>query len=69
MSSRRKLRPTNPASMMIRANDGARILGGCDHCDAYQVVHADYYGPDLHRLAIHHDEWCPSFTARKARQQ
>lgn len=67
--SRRRLRPTNPASMLIRAHDGARILGGCDHCNAYQVIHADYWGRDLHRLAIHHDDWCPWFTARKAREQ
>jgi hypothetical protein len=66
MSSRRRLRPTNPASMLIRAHDGAHIPGGCDHCNAYQVVHADYWGRDLHRLAIHHDDWCPWFTARKA---
>jgi hypothetical protein len=69
MSSRRRLRPTNPASMLIRRHDGARIPSGCDHCCAYQVVHADYYGPDLHRLAIHHDDWCPWFTAvRSARR-
>jgi hypothetical protein len=55
--------------MLIRRQDGARIPGGCDHCNAYQVVHADYWGPDLHRLAIHHDDWCPWFTARKARER
>jgi hypothetical protein len=54
--TRRRPRPTNPGSMLIRANDGARIPGGCDHCDAYQVVHADYYGRDLHRLAVHDDD-------------
>jgi hypothetical protein len=44
MSPRRRLRPTNPASMLIRAHDGSHIPGGCDHCNAYQVVHADYWG-------------------------
>jgi hypothetical protein len=69
MSNRRRLRRTNPASMLIRRHDGARILGGCDHCNAYQVVHADYYGPDPHRLAIHHDDWCPWFEARKVKER
>jgi hypothetical protein len=55
--------------MLIRANDGARIPGGCDQCNAYQVVHADYWAPNVHSIAIHHDDWCPWFTARKARQQ
>jgi hypothetical protein len=66
--SRRNRRPTNPASMLIRRHDGARIPGGCDHCNAYQVVHADYWAPNVHSIAIHHDDWCPWFTARKARQ-
>lgn len=64
MSNRRKLKPTNPASLLIRRQDGARIPGGCQHCDAYQVVHADFFGPDLHRLSVHHDDWCPWFNGR-----
>jgi hypothetical protein len=50
---------TNPASAAIRAMDGARIPGGCDRCDAYQTIHADHYGPDMHRILVHHDDWCP----------
>lgn len=65
MSNRRRLRPTNPVSMLIRSQDGAKIPGGCEQCDAYQTVQSDYYGPDLHRLAVHHDDWCP-FLARIA---
>jgi hypothetical protein len=66
MSNRRKPRPTNPASMLIRAHDGARIPGGCDHCNAYQEIRADYWAPGIHSIAIQHDDWCPWFTARKA---
>lgn len=61
MSNRKKLRRTPALSMLIRANDGARIPGGCDTCDAYQTVHADAYGPNLHRIAVHHDGWCPTY--------
>lgn len=67
MSNRRKLRPTNRASMLIRSQDGARIPGGCDTCDAYQVVHADAYGPNLHSISVHHDDWCPFLRNRKDR--
>lgn len=56
---RRDLPPSNPVSQSVRRQDGATILGGCDRCDAYQVVGADHYGANLHRIAIHHDEWCP----------
>ncbi len=63
MSNRRRLKPTNPASHLIRAQDGARIPGGCDHCNAYQVVHADFYGPDMHSIGIHHDDWCPFYRS------
>lgn len=65
MSNRRKIRPTNPASQSIRAMDGARIPGGCDTCDAYQVIRADYWGPDMHSIAVHHDDWCPTYQAMK----
>lgn len=63
MSNRRRLKPTNPASMAIRRMDGARIPGGCDHCDAYQVVRADYWGANLHSIEVRHDDWCPWLAA------
>lgn len=56
---RRDLPLTNPASEYIRSLDGACIPGGCDACDAYQVVHADRYGANLHSIAVHHDDDCP----------
>ncbi len=65
MSNRRKLPATNPASMLIRAQDGARIPGGCDHCDAYQTITADKWGPNAHGITVHHDDWCPWLNARQ----
>ena len=37
--------------------DGARIAGGCDHCDAYQTVGVVEAG--IWTLTVHHDESCP----------
>jgi cytochrome c2 len=53
--------------MAIRAQDGATIPGGCDHCDAYQIVNADKFGPNLHQIAIHHDDWCPVLAHHQGR--
>jgi hypothetical protein len=69
MSNRRRLprpRPQNPATAYIAALDGARIPGGCDHCDAYQVVRAHAYGADLHTISVYHDNDCPWLAARQA---
>lgn len=70
MGNRRRLRnppPSNPASMVIRSMDGAKIPGGCDHCNAYQTIGADYWGPDTHRIITRHDDWCPWLAAREGR--
>jgi hypothetical protein len=56
----------NAFSATLAALDGARIAGGCDHCDAYQTVHANYWGPNAHRLSIHHDDWCPFLASLEA---
>lgn len=42
---------------------GQRIPGGCDQCDAYQTV--DTSNAPVYRLSVHHDEWCPTYTAMK----
>lgn len=55
---------TNPASELIRSMDGARVPGGCEHCDAYQVVVADRYGPNMHSIEIRHDDDCAWLAAR-----
>jgi hypothetical protein len=56
--------PTNPASELIRSMDGAQVPGGCDQCDAYQVVVADRWGPNMHSIEVRHDDWCPWLAAR-----
>lgn len=38
---------------------GARIAGGCEHCDAYQTVHPVVDG--VWSIAVCHDDWCPWF--------
>lgn len=65
MSNRRELPPQNPASAMIAAMDGARVPGGCDYCDAYQVVRAMQGHPNLHTVSVCHDDWCPWWQARQ----
>lgn len=44
--------------------DGARVPGGCDHCDAYQTVAPVEAG--VWMLNVHHDEWCPWLAARNS---
>jgi hypothetical protein len=44
--------------------DGARIPGGCDICDAYQVPQVIDQGIIV--IHIHHDDWCPILAAHSA---
>jgi hypothetical protein len=71
MSNRRHLkppqRPQHPVSAQLAALDGAEIPGGCESCDAYQTVHANDGGADLHRITIHHDGDCPRWAAIRRR--
>ena len=46
--------------------DGARIPGGCGHCDAYQAVAAVAAG--VWTLAVHHDDDCPFLAALEERR-
>lgn len=66
MSNRRRLRPQSPVSAHLAALDGAHIPGGCDHCDAYQVVNASQGDPNVHKISVYHDDWCPELTSRQA---
>jgi hypothetical protein len=46
--------------------EGLRVPGGCDDCDAYQVVdcsHAPFF-----RINIHHDDTCPSYRAMQEKR-
>jgi len=48
---------------VFAALDGARIPGGCDHCDAYQSVRIDDLG--IVRIDVHHDDRCPRWRQRR----
>lgn len=37
--------------------DGARIPGGCDHCDSYQTTRPAGHGVWI--IDVHHDAECP----------
>ena len=65
MSNRRKIKPQHPVSAQLAALDGARIRGGCGHCDAYQVINAMQGHADVHLITVHHDDDCPELTARQ----
>ena len=63
---RRQLPPQTPVSAALAAIDGARIPGGCAHCDAYQVIHATQGHPNVHAIRIYHDGGCPLLAAMEA---
>lgn len=42
---------------VLDAMTGRRLPGGCDDCDAYQVMSRCADG--LYVLTVHHDETCP----------
>jgi hypothetical protein len=41
---------------------GARIVCGCDHCDAYQTVEPITAG--ARSVTVHDDDWCPYLLER-----
>ncbi len=69
MSNRRRIKKPkqNPVNAQITALDGAEIPGGCTHCNAVQIVRANADGPGLHKMTVHHDDWCPWWTAARTR--
>lgn len=42
---------------IFAAMDGARIPGGCEHCNADQVPSVDAFG--ILHITVEHDDWCP----------
>lgn len=57
---RGKPTPAKAINEFMSANDGAKIPGGCEHCDAYQIINANVQGyGGIHELQIFHDDWCP----------
>jgi hypothetical protein len=68
MSNRRKLRqpaPDHPVSDFLASIDGARIPGGCDVCDAYQVIQARAGHRDVHLIKVFHDNDCPVLASQQ----
>ncbi len=70
MSARRRPRAKGgrlrgvPLLTLLGQLDGARIPGGCAHCDAYQTVRPVLAG--VWRATVHHDDWCPWLAARRS---
>lgn len=53
--------PELPAGSALDAMTGRRIPGGCDDCEAYQLLTRqpnDEWG-GVYVLAVHHDDGCP----------
>lgn len=54
----------SPVAEALRVLDGARIAGGCENCDAYQVLTAPALGyPNVAVVNIYHDDDCPLLRA------
>ena len=45
---------------------GRPLPGGCDDCDAFQIMEEDKTHPGVWHLVIHHDDECPLWRARQA---
>lgn len=58
---RRRLTPPEQAvAKLLGPLDGARIPGGCDHCDAYQSPRP--LAPGVWIIDVFHDNRCPVLT-------
>ena len=54
-------------SQTLDAMTGKRIPGGCDDCDAYQVMVRCEAG--VYVLEVHHDDTCPFYRQARARRE
>ncbi len=43
---------------------GQRIEGGCEDCNAYQVLEEDPEWDKMFYLRVYHDDTCPWFNSR-----
>ena len=41
--------------------------GGCERCNAYQVLTADPANAGIYHLTITHDDWCPFLRSREGK--
>jgi hypothetical protein len=44
-----------------------RMAGGCNTCDAYQVLSTDPVHPRIHWTAVFHDDDCPTLARHQGR--
>lgn len=65
MSNRRKCR--HPIVEVAQRLAGQRIPGGCEDCDAYQVMEPDPKHPMIVRITVHHDDTCPWLRKHQSR--
>jgi hypothetical protein len=54
----------DPLRPVLGPLDGARIPGGCDRCDAYQVPVC--IANSVWVIQVCHDDWCPVLAAKEA---
>lgn len=61
MSNSKKAKPRDNTWLNRIADDlaGARVQGGCEDCDAYQVMESAH--PGFVVAHIYHDDWCPAY--------
>jgi hypothetical protein len=56
---------TDPLRELYAKLDGVDILGGCDHCDAYQTL--EPVQDKIWKVTVHHDADCPRLAAYEGR--
>lgn len=61
---RRRSSAQDDIARILGPLDGARIPGGCDHCDAYQTTAPVARG--VWTITVHHDDWCPTLRRHLA---
>jgi hypothetical protein len=59
-------RRVDPLANLLGPLDGARVPGGCEHCDAYQTVRAEAAGVWV--IDVFHDDGCPALRKAEGRQ-
>jgi hypothetical protein len=45
---------------------GRELPGGCDDCNAVQIMREDVAVAGVWHLVIHHDDGCPALRSRRA---
>jgi hypothetical protein len=53
----------NPLDALF-IKEGEEVPGACDRCRAYQTM--EEVTPGVHKLTVHHADWCPSRRSKNA---